>query len=75
MTTRTRKPTELEAFRALVTIRDMGIVNMWGAAPVLRQVNPGLTEQEASAFLVKWIASFRLPKEEQPKDGRESREA
>ena len=72
MKAKTQKVGKLQAFRSLVLIRNMGIVNMWGAAPVLRQVYPDLTEKEAKAFNVAWMESFRLPKAKQPRDGRES---
>ncbi len=64
---------EMVEFQYLVTLRDSGVTNMWGANSYLIQ-QFGMTRSEAKQVLVKWIQSFRLPFLEQPKDGRYSEE-
>lgn len=43
---------------ALDTIREMGIVNMYGAADPLCQCFPHLTEPQAVQILAYWMATF-----------------
>lgn len=47
---------QYEAFEALERIRKEGTVNMWGAAPVLSELED-ISLQEAREHLVKWIDS------------------
>ena len=48
----------MEYYKTLEGIRRCGIVNMWGAAPVLRECFPGLSEQKATDILLSWIANY-----------------
>ena len=56
----TQKPPKLsqDHLDYLVTLRDSGKVNMWGAAPFLKRKFPELTQEEANAILVFWIESL-----------------
>lgn len=42
----------------LVTLRDSGKTNMWGAGPFLQRKFPALTDSEAGAILIYWIESL-----------------
>ena len=64
------RPTELEVFSFLVTLRNSGATNMFGATPYIEAAYPALTKGEARNLLVAWIKSFSLPKDQQPDDGR-----
>ena len=44
-------------FDFLVRLRDAGVVNMWGAGEYVSD-QFGLTEQEGSDVLLRWIATF-----------------
>ncbi len=50
-----------DAFETLEAIRESGVVNMFRAAPVLRQVvgKRTLTEQQAKQALLDWMAAYR----------------
>jgi hypothetical protein len=45
-------------YKTLEAIRRTGVVNMWGAAPVLRECYKYLTEDEANAILCSWIDNY-----------------
>lgn len=49
----------VEHYKTLEGIRRTGVVNMWGAAPVLKECFTELSEQEATAILLSWIANYR----------------
>lgn len=42
----------------LVTLRDSGKTNMWGAASFLQRKFPALTDREAKDILIYWIESL-----------------
>lgn len=46
-----------EVFDYLVTLRDSGVTNMWGATPYI-QTYFGCSEREAEYWLITWIKSF-----------------
>ena len=48
----------VEYYKTLEGIRRCGIVNMWGAAPVLRECFTDLSEQKATDILLSWIANY-----------------
>ena len=52
--------TQADAFKTLENLREMGVVNMYGAAPVLRQVvgKRKLSEQDAKQALLDWMAAW-----------------
>lgn len=39
-------------------IRRTGVVNMWGAAPVLKECYPDMSEQKSRDVLLSWIANY-----------------
>lgn len=45
-------------YKTLEAIRQSGIVNMWGAAPVLAEYE-GITQQLAKDVLMSWISNYR----------------
>ena len=47
-------------FKALIAIRDSGIVNMWGAPPVLADLHD-ISRGEAHRIWVLWMKSFKEP--------------
>ena len=47
-----------EYYHTLEAIRRTGIVNMWGAAPVLRECYPEMPEQTSTEVLLSWIANY-----------------
>jgi len=53
-------------FRFLDAVREGGSINMFGAAPVLRQAFEELSAREATLILVDWMETFsdRHPQEE-----------
>ena len=69
--------TQLVFFEYLVGLRNRGITNMLGSAEFI-EVEFGVdadghitnTNRTASEILMNWIASFDLPKDQQPNDGR-----
>lgn len=44
-------------YKTLESIRKSGIVNMWGAAPVLAEWE-GITQELAKSVLMSWIANY-----------------
>lgn len=44
-------------YKTLESIRRSGIVNMWGAAPVLAEYE-GITQQLAKDVLMSWISNY-----------------
>ena len=44
-------------YKALESIRRSGIVNMWGAAPVLAEWE-GITQSLAKDVLMSWISNY-----------------
>ena len=59
----------IEYYKFLVMLRNSGATNMFGASPYLEEAY-GLSRKDATAILVGWMASFDLPEDEQPDDGR-----
>ncbi len=55
---------EKSCFEYLDAVRDMGIINMFGATPYLEE-EFGLNKREAQDILVKWMQTFaeRHPQE------------
>ncbi len=47
-----------EYYDTLELIRKLGIVNMWGAAPYLREFHSELTREEAKDILLTWIDNY-----------------
>lgn len=47
-----------EYYKVLEGIRRLGITNMWGAAPYLKEFCPELSEKESSEILVNWISNY-----------------
>ena len=47
-----------EYYKTLEGIRRCGVVNMWGAAPVLMECYPDLTHEEAKEILLSWISNY-----------------
>ncbi len=47
-----------EYYFTLEGIRRTGVVNMWGAAPVLRDCFPDLSEEKAQQILCNWIHNY-----------------
>ena len=64
----------LRHYKFLVRLRDSGETNMFGASPYLADAY-GLSSKTAQNILVDWMNTFDLPKDEQPEDGRNRREA
>ena len=48
----------IEYYYALEAIRQIGIVNMWGAAPYLKECYPDISEQKSTDILLSWIANY-----------------
>ena len=48
----------MEYYKTLEGIRRCGVVNMWGAAPVLRECYPDMSEQKSTDVLLSWIANY-----------------
>ena len=46
-------------FDYLVTLRDSGVINMFGAGPYLQR-EFGLSRYEAKDILLEWIDSFKV---------------
>ena len=44
-----------EYYKTLEGIRRTGVVNMWGAAEVLKECCPELDYEEAKSILLSWI--------------------
>lgn len=44
-------------YKTLESIRRSGIVNMWGAAPVLAEWE-GITKELAKSVLMSWISNY-----------------
>ena len=59
----------IEYYKFLVMLRNSGATNMFGAAPYLEEAY-GLSRNDARTILHGWMASFDLPEDEQPDDGR-----
>ena len=47
-----------EYYKTLEGIRRTGVVNMWGAAPVLNECYPNLDKNEARDILCSWITNY-----------------
>ncbi len=47
-----------EYYKTLEGIRRTGVVNMWGAAPVLNECYPDLDPTEAKDILLSWIENY-----------------
>ena len=51
------RPTKPEIHTYLCALRDLGVVNMWGAGPYLEE-RFDMTRAEAKQALLDWIASY-----------------
>ena len=47
-----------EYYNTLEAIRRSGVVNMYGAAPVLRECYRELTESESAEILANWMRNY-----------------
>lgn len=47
-----------EYYQTLEKIRDLGITNMWGAAPYLKAEHPELSHEKATQVLLSWISNY-----------------
>ena len=63
----------MECYEFLVALRDGGVTNMWGGAEYLAE-EFCISQREAKTILLAWMDTFKLPEDEQPKDGRDDRE-
>ena len=63
----------MEHYEYLVALRDGGITNMWGGAEYLAE-EFYISKRVAPTILLAWMDTFKLPEDEQPKDGRDDRE-
>jgi hypothetical protein len=45
-------------FIGAYAIRKSGIINMWGAAPLLKDLYPELSRTEANEILCNWISNY-----------------
>lgn len=45
-------------YKTLEAIRRTGVVNMWGAAPVLKECFSNLSTKEAEEILCNWIDNY-----------------
>lgn len=45
-------------YQVLEAIRRTGAVNMWGAAPYLKECCPELSEKDSENILVNWISNY-----------------
>ena len=45
-------------YKTLEAIRRTGVVNMFGAAPYLRECFPKLSKDDANEILVNWIRNY-----------------
>jgi hypothetical protein len=52
------KPEWTKYYKALEAIRESGIINMWGAAPLLEDLYPELSMEEAKEILCSWISNY-----------------
>lgn len=48
----------MDYYHTLEAIRRTGVVNMWGAAPVLKECFTDLSDNLAQAILVNWIHNY-----------------
>ena len=48
-----------EYYKTLEAIRRCGVVNMYGAAPVLRECYPDMSCDEANDILVNWMHNYK----------------
>ena len=65
---------EMDCYEFLVALRDGGTTNMFGGAEYLAE-EFYISKREATTILFAWMDTFKLPKDEQPKDGRDDRES
>lgn len=47
-----------EYYKVLEGIRRIGVCNMFGAAPYLKEFCPELSEKESQEILVNWITNY-----------------
>ena len=47
-----------EYYKVLEGIRRTGVTNMFGAAPVLRECFPDMSERKSTDILLSWIANY-----------------
>ena len=45
-------------YKTLEAIRRTGVVNMYGAAPYLKECYPGMKEEEAREILCNWMHNY-----------------
>ena len=48
-----------EYYKTLEAIRRCGVVNMYGASPVLRECYTNMTTEEANDILVNWMHNYK----------------
>lgn len=48
----------MEYYKTLEGIRRTGAVNMWGAAPYLKECYPNMSEQKSKDVLLSWITNY-----------------
>lgn len=49
---------QTEVYEFLVTLRDSGVTNMWGASPYIEEYFE-CSEEESKYWLLEWIDSFK----------------
>lgn len=47
-----------EYYKVLEGIRRIGVCNMFGAAPILKEFCPELSEKESEEILCNWISNY-----------------
>lgn len=52
------RPEWEEYYKTLEGIRRTGVVNMWGATPVLKECFSNLSTEEANEILCNWIDNY-----------------
>ena len=48
-----------EYYKTLEAIRRTGVVNMYGASPVLRECYSDMTPEESNDILVNWMSNYK----------------
>ena len=49
----------VEYYKTLEGIRRTGVVNMYGAAPVLRECYPEMSVAESAEILCNWMSNYK----------------
>ena len=58
------KPEWIKYYKALEAIRRSGVVNMFGASPVLNDLYPELSRKESSEILCNWMENYHALSEQ-----------